>query len=113
MSGAEREATAKIPRKTRSTFTLGATLAHQATPLAPTNLRPPPLAIPAGVHLPNAPVREVQPGDHDEVIAGSQPVESGPHVRIEHQPAVGRAFVALAWGGREMGEGRLDPANRM
>ena len=68
--------------------------------------------IVSGMHLANAPVRQVKPGDHDDVGAGSQPVECASHVRIEHQPTVGSAFVALAWSRREIRQGRLHPSDR-
>jgi hypothetical protein len=64
------------------------------------------------MHLPNGSVREVQPGDHDDVVARPKPVERLPDVWVEDQPAVRRALVALTRRGGRIGYRRLDPPDR-
>ena len=63
------------------------------------------VVIAAWMHPPNTSVREVQPGDHDDVVTGPQPLEGGPYLWGEHQPAVRSTFVALAGGRGEIGQG--------
>jgi hypothetical protein len=36
------------------------------------------------VHLQDGSVREMQPGDHDDVVAGTQAIERRSHVRVEY-----------------------------
>ena len=67
-----------------------------------------PARIAPRVHLQDGSVREMQPGDHDDVVAGMQAIERGPHVRVEYQPAVRRAFVTLAWGRLRLGQRRFN-----
>lgn len=48
-----------------------------------------PAGVSARMHLSDVAVGEMQPGDHDDVVADLQTVERRSHVRVEHQPAVG------------------------
>ena len=70
------------------------------------------VSVTARMHLANVSVGEVQPRDYHDVVPGVQTGKRGPHVGIEHQPAVGRTLVALARSRGTIGESRLDPTNR-
>ena len=70
------------------------------------------IQVSAGMHLPNASIREVQPGDHDDVVARPKPVECLPDVWVEDQPAVRRALVALTRRDGRIAYRRLNPPDR-
>jgi hypothetical protein len=53
----------------------------------------------------HAPVGAVEPGEDDHGVAGREAVEPGRHRRVELEPRVGRALVALL--GRCAGIGQL------
>ena len=40
----------------------------------------------------------IEPGDDNDLIAGMKAPETFEHLRFEHQPGFGRAFVALQRG---------------
>jgi hypothetical protein len=71
-----------------------------------------PACVATGVHLHHRSVGEMEPGDHDDVIAGAQAIERWPNIRVEHQPAVRRTLVALARGGGRFCHRRVDKTYR-
>lgn len=68
-----------------------------------------PARIAARMHSQDGPVRQVQPRDDDDVVAGPQPVERCTDAGLECQPAVRRALVALTGGTGWIVYGRFDP----
>ena len=54
----------------------------------------------------------MQPGEHDDVVAGFQAVDCGPYVGVEHQPTVRCALVSLACGLGRIGHQGFDPPDR-
>src|SRR5262249_33897330 len=52
--------------------------------------------IAARMHLGHVAIGAVQPGDHDDVVAGRNPQEGARNVRVDFQPGVRRAFGALS-----------------
>jgi hypothetical protein len=57
-------------------------------------------------------IRQMQPGDRDDVGARTQAVERVLDVRFENEPAVRSALVALTWRFGQIGQRRLDPPDR-
>ncbi len=70
------------------------------------------IRVPAGMHLPNGSIREVQPSDHDDIVARPKPVECLPDVQVEDEPAVRRTLVALTRRDGRIGYRRLNPPDR-
>src|SRR5215213_4016210 len=68
--------------------------------------------IPARVHLEHVARRAVEPGQHQQLVAGRDPVEPVGDALREHQPRLGRSLVALLGRARPVGERRLHGSDR-
>src|SRR5205085_3123478 len=67
--------------------------------------------IAARVHLEHVAGGAVQPADHDELVAGGEPRQRGRERRLDLEPRIGRAFVALARRVGRCVQGRPDVAD--
>jgi hypothetical protein len=56
--------------------------------------------------------RTVEPGQHDDIGTGLKVAKTLAHALLEHQPSVGRAFVALLRRHVTVDQGGLDPPDR-
>jgi hypothetical protein len=57
-------------------------------------------------------VRPIEPREQQELVADIDPLERLGDVRLEVDPGIRRALVALLGSGRRVGQRRLDPADR-
>src|SRR5262245_23853233 len=62
-----------------------------------------PGGVPARVHAQDIAPSAIEPGDDDDLIAGPDTPESLDHLRLEHEPGLGCAFVGLPGGRFEIG----------
>ncbi|GAA3115692.1 hypothetical protein JOF29_003891 [Kribbella aluminosa] len=51
--------------------------------------------VAARMHLLHTPIRSIEPGDENELVAGSNIREGLPNRRVEHDPGVRRTFIPL------------------
>jgi hypothetical protein len=57
----------------------------------------------ARVHAQDVTTSAIEPGDEDDLIAGTQAPQTFEHVRVEDEPRGRCAFVGLTWCDREIG----------
>jgi len=69
-------------------------------------------AVAAWMHLQYVAVGAIEPGQDEELVAGTEALESRENFCVEHEDRVGGSFVALQRCGFEIGQGRLDVSNR-
>ena len=70
-----------------------------------------PRGVAPRMHAQNVAARAIEPGDQDDLYAGSKAAETLEHFRLEDQPGRRRAFVGLPGSRCEIGQRRLDPAD--
>ena len=51
--------------------------------------------VPSRVHAQNISTSAIEPSENDDLIAGSEASQSLKHLRVEDEPGLGCAFVAL------------------
>jgi hypothetical protein len=56
-------------------------------------------------------LRAIEPGEDEELVAGLDALQPVENVRLEGDPRIGCALVALPGRRRRVGERRLDPAD--
>ena len=78
----------------------------------PNTPRSGPRRVVARVDLQDVAARAVQPGEDDQAVARRDALEPGDDARLEGDPRVGRALVALLRRRRGIGEGGGDGADR-
>ena len=68
--------------------------------------------VAARMHPQDVTPSAIQPREDQDVVADANAVEGLEHGRLEDEPGVGRALVALVWRRRDVGQRRLDRADR-
>ena len=63
------------------------------------------------VNLEHIALRAIEPGEDEQVVTGLDAMQPVDDVRLEDDPRIGRALVALPGRRRRVGERRLDPAD--
>jgi hypothetical protein len=64
------------------------------------------------MHSEDVAPRTVEPGDDDDFVTCSEPLQALEHRRLEREPRIRRPFVALPGGRGRIGQRRFDPSDR-
>jgi len=59
----------------------------------------------------HVPIGAIQPGEDEKLVTRLDAAQSVEDLRLKAEPCVRRTFVALLWGGIQVRQGRLDPAD--